>query len=131
MSKNQKQQVWVYKPMPSKFNANEKLKILTKIKELISACPKVTKKVSKIEMRANRVYLYELVEQFRADGVIYTQPLIDDKYLEFPYARITLIDAQGKKCTTDFQRHNNQWMTLYNGTMEECILHIENDDDWF
>lgn len=131
MSKNQRKQVWVYKPSPPKLTATEKSKILTKVKELVSTHPKVTEKVSRIDMRANRIYLYELVEQFKVEGAIYTQPLIEDKYLEFPYARITMLDAQGEKCTTDFQRHNNQWMTLCNGTLEECITHIENDDNWF
>ena len=129
MSKNQK--AWVYKQSPPKFSASEKERILTKAKALIAKHPKVTEKVSRIEMRANRIYLYELVEQFNPEGAIFTQPLIDDKYFEFPYARITLLDIQGENCTTDFQRHNNQWMTLYSGTLAECITNIENDDTWF
>ena len=82
-------------------------------------------------MRANHIYLYELVEQFKTEGVIYTKPLIDDKYLEFPYARITLLDNKGEKCTADFQRHNEQWMSMYNDTLEGCIKHIEDDDSRF
>lgn len=128
---SRKQKVWMYKPSPPKFSAREKEKMLIKVKALIAIQPKITEKVSRVEMRANRIYLYELIEQFNTEGVIFTQPLIDDKYLEFPYARITLLDIQGENCTTDFQRHNNQWMTLYSGTLSECIASIENDDTWF
>ena len=131
MPKSKKQQVWVYKPTPPKFTEAEKAKILIKVKELVLTHPKLSQKVSNINMRANRIYLYELVEQFKTEGVIYTKPLIDDKYLEFPYARITLLDTKGEKCTADFQRHNEQWVPLYNDTLEECIKHIENDNGWF
>jgi hypothetical protein len=33
-------------------------------------------------------------------------------------------------CTLDWQRHNNQWMTLEEGTLEECIQKAELSD-WF
>ena len=131
MPKSQKQQIWVYKPTPPKFTAADKTKILTKVKEIVSIRPKLAKKVSRIDMRANRVYLYELVEQFKIEGAVYIKPLINDKYSEFPYARITFLDTKGEKCTVDFQRHNDQWMTLYTDTLVECINHIENDDGWF
>ena len=131
MSKKQSQKMWVYKASPPKFTAEAKEKILTKIKEIIAEHPKLSSKVSKIEMRANRIYLYELIEQFEQEGAVYIKPLIDGKYLEYPYARLTLLDTQDKKCTADFQRHNNQWMTLYTGTLSECISSIEDDDAWF
>jgi hypothetical protein len=126
------QYVWVHQAQSPKFTANEKAGIVEKVKGLIRQLPKVSKKVSRVEMRANRVYLYELVEQFRPEGAIFTKPLINDKYLEYPYARITLQDTQGENCTVDWQRHNNQWVTLpYSGTITECIDAIEHDDCWF
>jgi hypothetical protein len=131
MPKNQKPQVWAYKPTPPKFTAAEKAKMLAKVKELVSTHSKLAQKVTRIDMRANRIYLYELVEQFKLEGAVYIKPLIDDKYLEFPYARITFLDNKGEKCTADFQRYNDQWMPLYDDTLEECINHIENDDGWF
>ena len=124
-------QQWVYKPTPPKLTAAEKSKTLAKVNDLVKTHPKLSTKVSRVDMRGNRVYLYALFEQFIPDGVATTIPLIDDKYLEFPYARLTLLDAKGTRCNVDFQRHNNQWMTLYNGALEECISHIENDNDWF
>jgi len=131
MGSRKSQGIWVYQLQPPKFTANEKTKILTKIKVLIRQLPKVSQKVSRVEMRANRIYLYELVEQFKSEGAIFTKPLIEGKYLEYPYARITLQDTQGNNCTADWQRHNNQWITLYSGTLPECIRNIEDDECWF
>ena len=131
MGKNKTRYVWVHQPQPPKFTASEKTKILTIVKELIQQLQKVSQKVSRLEMRANRVYFYELVEQSILEGAVFIKPLIDGKYLEFPYARITLQDVQGNICAADWQRHNNQWITLYSGSLTECINEIENDDCWF
>jgi len=131
MGKKKFQYIGVLQPQSPKFTANEKTKMLAKVKESIQQLPKVSKKVSRLEMRANRIYLYELVEQFKADGALFTKPLIDGKYLEYPYARITLQDIQGNNCTVDWQRHNNQWMTLHTGNLAECLENIETDTCWF
>ena len=131
MGGKKRQYVWVHQPEAPKFNANEKEGVLAKIKVLIQQQPKVLQKVSRLEMRANRIYLYELVEQRNAKGTIFIKPLIDGKYLEYPYARITLQDNQGNNCSVDWQRHNNQWITLYSGTLPECIKNIEDDECWF
>ena len=131
MKKKQPPKIWVYKPQAPKFTANEKEKIRKKVKATIEKLPKLSEKVSRFDMRANRVYLFELVEQFEAEGAVYIKPLIEDKYLEFPYARITLNDTQGNNCTADWQRHNNQWLTLHTGTLTECLNSIENDNTWY
>ena len=123
--------VWVYKAQTPKITASEKTKLLSRIKTTIEKLPKLSQKVSRLDIRGNRVYLYELVEQFKQEGVIYTKPLIEDKYLEFPYARITLNDSQGESCTVDWQRHNDQWITFEAGTLAECLTAIEKDDTWF
>ena len=131
MRKNQSQKVWVYKTQAPKFTTSEKAQILTKVKAKIEEFPKLSKKVSRVDIRSNRIYLYELVEQFKPEGAIFIKPLIDDKYIEFPYARITLNDTQYNNCSADWQRHNNQWITLYTGTLSECLNNIENDTGWF
>jgi len=131
MGRKKSQYIWVLQQQPPKFTANEKTKMLAKVKELIQRLPKVLKKVSRLEMRANRIYLYELVEQSNPEGALFTKPLIDGKYFEYPYARITLQDTQGNNCTVDWQRHNNQWMTLHTGNLAECMKNIETDTCWF
>ena len=125
------QKAWVYKPSAPKFTATEKEQIKSKVKTIIKTMPKLSQKVSRIDMKGNRIYLYELVEQVITDGAKYIVPLIDGKYLEFPYARVTLKDTGATICTADWQRHNNQWLTLFTGTLEECLNGIENDDSLF
>ena len=94
MGRKKPQYVWVYQPEAPKFKANEKAGMLAKAKALIRQQPKVSQKVSRLEMRANRIYLYQLVEQRNAEGAIFIKPLIDGKYLEYPYARITSQDGK-------------------------------------
>ena len=60
MGNKKSQYIWVYQLQSPKFAANEKTKILTKVNELIRQLPKISQKVSRVEMRANRIYLYEL-----------------------------------------------------------------------
>ena len=129
--KKKSQYIWAYQPQAPKFTANEKAIMVEKVEGLIQKLKKVSQKVSKLEMRGNRIYLYELVEQINPEGAIFTKPLIDGKFLEYPYARLTLQDSEGNNCTVDWQRHNNQWMTLYAGTLPECLKNIENDTAWF
>ena len=131
MNKKRSQKTWAYKPSPLKFTAKEKEEILKKTNEIITTHQKISKKVSRVEMRTNRIYLYELVEQSDMESAVYIKPLIDGKYLEYPYARLTLLTIQGENCTADCQRYNNQWMTLYTGTLSECIAQIEDDNIWF
>ena len=131
MKKKGNKKIWVYKPQAPKFTANEKEKLLGEIKTQIAKLPKLSEKVYRLDMRANRVYLYELIEPFQQEGAVFIKPLIDGKYLEIPYARITLNDTCGDSCTADWQRHNNQWMTLHTGTLTECLNAIETDDVWF
>ena len=128
MGKKRAPYIWVSEPQAPKFTAHEKTTMLASIKELIRQLPKVSKKVSRVEMRANRIYLYELVEQSNPDGALFTKPLIDGKYLEYPYARITVQDTHGNNCTVDWQRHTNQWMTLHSGNLAGCMKHIETDE---
>jgi len=131
LKKKQSQKVWIYKPQAPKFSANDKELIISKVRAMIDTMPKLSQKVSRVDMRGNRIYLYELVEQINPHGAEFIKPLIDGKYLEFPYARITLHDKNGNSGTADWQRHNNQWVTLFEGTYMECITNIEDDNNWF
>jgi hypothetical protein len=123
--------VWVYAPQAPKFKAIEKEEILAQVKNIINANVKLSKKVCRTSMRGNRVYLYELVKQLIPEGVENIGSLIDDKFVEFPYARITLSDTKGDRCSADWQRHNSQWITIFSGTLTECLNSIEDDNTWF
>jgi len=125
------QRAWEKDPQKVKFDTREKEKIRKQVQDSINTSHKLQKKVSRVEIRGNRVYLYELVEQINPEGAIYLKPLIEDKYLEFPYARITIDNTAATSCSTDWQRHNNQWMSLHRGTLQECLDYIKNDECWF
>jgi len=122
--------VWVKVKQPKKISQSEKESLMKRIEAEIAKTTKVRQAVSRIEIRAGRVYLYKLHEQTFTEGVIFTVPLIDGKYLEFPYARITMYASIDNNCSLDWQRHNNQWMTLDEGSLEECIQKME-QSEWF
>ena len=118
--------VWVKDPsaMRPKFKPHEKEKILNQVQQIIDKSEKLTEKVSRVSMKGHRVYLYHMVEQFIPEGVI-------DKYMEFPYVRLTLRNVAGTTCSADWQRPNDQWITIYEGTLEECLHNVEEDEAWF
>ena len=124
--------VWVYSPKPAKLNQADKISITNKVSEFIKNSSKLNKIVHRIQIKAGRLYIYYLVEKYGWDDPnrTFINPLIDGKYNEFPLARIMIIDSKSLKCRLDWQRHNGQWMDLKEGTLEECLKFIE-DDEWF
>ena len=131
MKKKQRKKVWVQSPQSPKITADRKTQMLEEVTAIIKASPKLSKKVSRFDVLKNRLYLYVLEEAFIPKGAVYLGTLIDGKYEEHIYARITLYDSQYNDCTVDWQRHNNQWITLHLGTLAECLSYIEDDNNWF
>ena len=125
---NRKGMGWMFMKTPVKLNQSDKIFLMKIIEAEIEKTSKLRKSVSRIEIRAGRVYLYSLYEQVRMEGVTYTVPLIDGKYLEFISARITLYDKAYRNCSLDWQRPNDQWMTLETGSLVECIQEAEIND---
>ena len=116
----------------TEFNAETKAAIVREATEKIKSYEKLAKKVSRIIMRSNRLYLYELYEMKDIpEGAHLIKPLIDGKYVENIYGRITLYDTEGRQCTLECQRFNDQWMPLYNGTLSHCLNAMEIDNGWF
>jgi len=128
---NRKNRVWVEEPpKPVKLSQWDKESLLKRVEAEVAKTTKLQKDVSRIEIRAGRVYFYKLYEQFIIEGTTVTIPLIEGKYVEFPYARITVYDKTFRDCSLNWQRYNNQWMTVNEGTLEECIQKAE-QSDWF
>jgi len=130
MKKETHQRAMAYKKQPPKFTEEEKAEILSNIKTEIAQTKKLLKKVSRIDMQSNQIYLYKLVEQYKSEKITYIVPLIEGKYREFPYARITLHDALGVYCTVDCQR-DNKWVSCISAPLTKLIHSIENCDTWF
>jgi hypothetical protein len=96
--------MWVYNPKPAKLTQNAKdfLDFLLKrVNNFVASSERLSKEVNRIDVRAGRIYLFHLVEQFIPTGieVQFIKPLIDGKYVEYPMARITLFDTRGEQCT--------------------------------
>jgi hypothetical protein len=129
---NRRDMVWVRtgKRTPVKLGEWDKNELKKKVEAEIEKSEAIKKAVSKIVIKAGRVYLYELFEPTQVEGVQFTVPLIDGKYLEIILARITVYDKKFTTCTLDYQRHNNEWMIIGEGTLEECINKIETGG-WF
>ena len=123
--------VWKLDKSTKKFEAENKVKILEILINNLEKHARLKEKISRYEMRGNRIYLYELEEQIITEGIIYTKPLIKEKYLEMPYARITVEETEGKECTLDWQRYNEQWVPVYKGTLEECLETLKNNEGYF
>lgn len=131
MANKKSQWVWAQQPKTPKMNSEQKKEMLGKIKIIIEKLPKLSKKVSRIDIKGNRIYFYGLMNQEGREGAHFIKELIDGKYVEFMYGRITLKDEEGQKCSLDCQRYNDQWMTLYEGELTKCITVMENDEGWF
>jgi hypothetical protein len=124
--------VWVLVKKPLKFKRDERDQVERFVKDFIEKTVKLKKDLSRILVKAGRVYIYKLFEPAlpESEDVVFTKPLIDGKYIEYPYLRITLYNPIFKDCTLDFQRHNGEWMTIDKGTLEECFTKAE-ENDWF
>lgn len=134
MKKKKEGHIWAA-PQPTKpvgFNKETQEAIISEVKEEIKSYEKLSNKVSRVEMRSNRLYLYELYEKKQiSEGARLIKPLIDGKYVEIMYARITLQDTEGRQCTLESQRVSDEWMPLYNGPLSRCLNAMEIDDGWF
>ena len=128
MSKSKSERRWVYQPEAPKFGAQEKSEIIGKVKSEIERKKKLSSKVTRIDIRGNRIYLYEQIEVEHKEGIIYTKQLIEDEYMELAYARISIKDQGCKKCILEWQRYNDKWMPMYEGELKSCIEYIEKDD---
>jgi hypothetical protein len=117
--------IWVQgNPVPVKLSDRDKEKLKRRVAAELEKYPELKKRVSRTDIKAGRIYFYELYEA-KSSPQGYPPP--DGKRLEFILARITVYVSN---CTLDFKRHNDQWMTVDSGTLEECIEKIESSG-WF
>ncbi|MDR1059921.1 MAG: hypothetical protein LBL83_01625 [Clostridiales bacterium] len=122
--------VWAYSKRPISIQKSSRAKIEQRVMAAVEKTVKIKGMMSRMAIRRGRVYLYRLHELPQIEGIEYTVPLIDGKYLEIPLLRITIFDRTSTDCSLDFQRHNDQWMAIDEGTLEECIEKAE-VSEWF
>jgi hypothetical protein len=121
----------MYIPKPEKFTKSEKESALNNINKYVEEFAELKSKVKRADMKAGRVYLYHYIEPFISGYGTLTKPLIEGKYLEFPFARITFYDKEGLNCSADYKRHNGKWITIKEGRLEECIIYINENGVYF
>jgi len=88
-----KRNVWVNgNPKPQKLDNSKKMKIIKEVESFIENSQKLSKSINRFELRAGRVYFFQLIEQFGWNDPKnkFIMPLIDGWYAEFKYARITI-----------------------------------------
>ena len=117
---------WTYVQKPESFSKEERQSLTEKIKNYVEESTFLKERVRRIELKAGRVYFYYYEEVSQTNGTL-IKPLIEGKYLEFPFARITIYDKTSEQCSAEYQRHNNKWFTLKEGTIGECLNYIENN----
>lgn len=124
---------WSNSQKPVKPSTSDKEKLYSKVDQFIKESSRLSSVVNRIEIKAGRIYLYCLHEQFGWDNpnAIFIKPLIEGKYVELPMARITLFDILGEKCEVDWQRHTGQWLNLFIGSITECLDFIERNEQRF
>jgi len=130
MAGRKKGYVWVQSPPTPKFNERQKDNILSVVNEAVKTQAKLSKVINRTAMKGHRVYLYRLFVPYQDENTKFAIPMTDDEDFEISYARLTLRDTNGEKCELDWQRHNDQWMTLHKGTLKECLEFIE-ISEWF
>lgn len=123
--------VWMYHPPPKKLNDTEKSILKSKVMEFIRTSKKLSKIINRVDIRAGRIYLYHLVEQQGWDDPDsqFIIPLVDGKYAEFPYARITVFNSGN--FSLGWQRHTGQWIEFFEDTLVGCLKYIDEDNAHF
>ena len=117
---------WTHVQKPESFSKEERQSLTEQITTYVEESTYLKERVSRLELKAGRVYFYYYHEVSQTHGTL-TKPLIEGKYFEFPFARITIQDEKSDQCSAAYQRHTNKWFTLKEGTLGECLNYIENN----
>jgi hypothetical protein len=121
---------WAYKKQLLKLTPRLTEGIQARLASALEKAAQIKEQVSGIKMRGVRVYLYRLYEPYHDEHSVFTKELIDGKYFEEIFLRLSIYDEKLTDCTLDWQRHTGQWMTIDKGTLEECIAKA-NASEWF
>ncbi len=122
--------IWVKAPGPLKLTAAEKDLMVERVRNLVVASKTLAQVTSRIDLQNGRVFLYFLYQPASLEQPSNTNSatLIEGKYIEGCYARITLFKADGFECAAEFERQAGQWVTAREGSLETCLKFIEEKD---
>lgn len=122
--------MWVRVPEPVKLSKTEKEEMIKQTSEIISRTNVLKEKIKRFDIKSGRIYFYEWVEQ-KGNSGIPIKPLIEGKYIEMPFARVTLYEKVGDNCSAEYLRYNGKWFSLIEGSISECLLFISNNMESF
>jgi hypothetical protein len=125
VKKAMKRVLYHSKPKPVKLSKKDKEDLIKIVESEIEKYAKLKENISRIHIRAGRIYFY-FNHELTGDGP-YINGLEKGDILEYIYGRITIFDNEYNKCSLDGQRHNDQWMELYTGTLFGCLKEAENN----
>jgi hypothetical protein len=118
--------IWTLSNTPIKFTEPLKEELSKRINELVKKTQKLARVSSRIHLQGGRIYFYYLSEvHLPENGHYMGKPLIDGKYQEWIFARITVYDKNADHCTADWQNSSLRWYVLHEGSLENCIQYIE------
>ena len=116
---------WVKVKKPIKLTKKEKEDLIDAVKSEIEKTSKLKEDISRINIRAGRIYFYS-ERELKGDGP-YIDGLKKGDFVEDVYGRITVFKEDYSDCTLDWQRHNDRWMEMSKGSLEKCIKDAEED----
>jgi hypothetical protein len=109
--------IWIKKKKPIKFKPYVKDKIEKVVRNFIQKSPYLKKLFSRFVVRTGRVYIYKFYEPLvTSDG-----ETINENTDEFIYLRITIYNEDCTDCSLEFENTPGRWVTVANGTLEECL----------
>jgi predicted nuclease with TOPRIM domain len=116
--------IWMKIKETTKFSSAEKNNLLNEVRRYIDEYKLLRERTKRVEVKAGRIYLYEFHEIRKNYGEL-TKPLIDKKYVEMPFARITIYDKKYEDCSAEYQQYNGKWVIMTEGLLGDCIKYIE------
>jgi hypothetical protein len=116
---------WIEVKKPITIQQKEKEKIQQIVADALKKTNTLKVGISRITIRSGRVYLYKWCDPAASEEFEFIQPPLNRKDLEYLLLRISIYNRNCTNCSLDFQRHTGQWMTVNQGTLEECIAHAE------
>lgn len=120
--------IWTLSNKPIQFSDALKEEFSKRVNELLKQTKKLARVSSRIHIHGGRIYFYYLSEAHLPENGIYVgKKLIDGKYQEWVFARITIYDRNGDHCTADWQNSSLRWHVVHEGSLENCLQFIETD----
>ncbi len=119
--------IWVKASALVKLTAEQKDAILERVRTLVISSKILAPVINRLDLENGRIFLYFLYQVVPTSlpGLSNSAPLIEGKYVERCYARITLFNVEASECAADLERQAGQWVPIKEGSLEVCLKTLE------